>query len=79
MKSFLQNNQEGRDMFENMVEDWKADHAGDEEYTDLVYADSPEYDEELKRWCLLCEDAKCVYALVDDGFGNIEIEYIETK
>lgn len=79
MKEFLKNDQEGRDMFDNMVEDWKADHAGDEEYTDLVYAGSPEYDDELKRWYLPCEDAKCVYALVDAGCGNIEIEYIGTK
>ena len=61
--------------FIGMIKDWQADHAP--EYDDLKIGD-PEINED-GEWEAIAEDSKCVYALTDDGTGNIEINYIGSK
>lgn len=64
---------DNKELFEIMVEEWIFDAEGKPEYEDLEYGDEPEWDEDLKRWHLHCEDQKYAYSLYDEGDGEIGI------
>lgn len=64
---------DNKELFEIMVEEWIFGAEGEPEYEDLQYADEPEWDEDLNRWYLHCEDQKYAYSLYDEGDGEIGI------
>lgn len=61
--------------FEIMIEEWMADHK--DEMSNLKIGDVY-FNEEL-GYVADAEDEKCIYALTDDGTGNIRIDYIGEK
>lgn len=64
-----------KEVFEEMINDWMADHA--EETEGLVIGEL-ELDEN-GNWVARAEDEKTVYSLADDGTGNIICHYDGTK
>jgi hypothetical protein len=60
--------------FLEMIRDWKAD--GTPEYDDLAIEDP--YMENGK-WVAVASDDAQRYLLTDDGRGNIQINYLDTK
>ena len=64
---------DNKELFEEMVQDWIYDAETNPEYEDLEYDDEPEWDEDLNRWYLHCEDQKYAYSLYDEGDGEIRI------
>jgi hypothetical protein len=63
-----------RQDFESMVEDWIADHAAcGELVVDEIRLD------DTGKYIALVHDDNCTYQLNDDGTGNIEINYLNTK
>lgn len=79
----LQNTVEDRELFKQMVCEWKYDHEEDErdeEEGELVFEDEVEwYDDSYFEyggyWALSCHDNKHAYTLQEDGWGNIFIVY----
>lgn len=79
----LQNTVEDRELFKQMVCEWKYDHEEDErdeEEGELVFEDEVEWcdDSYLEYggyWVLSCHDNKHAYTLQEDGWGNIFIVY----
>ena len=77
----LKNTERDRELYEQMVWDWKYDHEDDErdeEEGDLVFEDEVEwyddyYFEYGGYWVLSCHDNKHAYTLQEDGWGNIII------
>lgn len=65
---------EGKDDFEEMVRDWRADHA--EEMSDLEI-DNIEFED--GEWVAYCHDEKNAYSISDDGTGNLAINYIGSR
>jgi len=66
----------GKEDFEEMIRDWRADNAP--EYDDLeIY--KIEFDTEAQTWKGYARDNKTAYELADDGTGNIDINYIGTR
>lgn len=65
----------GKEMFDDMIKDWLTDNA--EEMEDLEI-NKTTWDEERQRWYAWAKDEKCDYLLLDDGRGNIRIEYMDS-
>lgn len=57
-----------------MVNDWIADHA--EEMSNLIIT---EIEMTEKGYEAYAQDKKSVYVLIDDGTGNISINYVGTR
>ena len=71
MTEKLYNNEQGKELFEIMIDNWLIDNSP--EYDDLEI--EPAYwDEEEGGWKAEATDAEGRgYMLIDDGAGNIEI------
>lgn len=64
-----------KDLFEAMVNDWKADH---EENENLEIGEVY-WDDDLESWAADAEDENSTYLLSDDGTGNVRLDYVGTK
>lgn len=62
------------EIFEIMINDWMADHAG--EIEGLIIDDIKQGE---ARWEASAHDEKAAYVLIDDGTGNIQLNYIGTR
>ena len=63
-----------KEIFEMMVNDWMVDHSEDMEALII---------DEIKQgdagWEALAHDENAAYSLIDDGTGNIQLNYIGTR
>ena len=66
----------GKEMFEEMIWDWKADNSPE---MDELEIEEVEIDEDTKKWVAYATDEKMTYSLTDNGQGNIVINYIGTR
>lgn len=73
----MNNSQDNKDNFKNMINDFLADHAAEYE-DDPLKIEEPELDED-GCWICTAEDSKASYVLSDDGYGNIVINYLGSK
>lgn len=64
-----------KDLFEAMVNDWKADH----EESENLEIGEVYWDDDLESWAADAEDEKSTYLLSDDGTGNVRLDYVGTK
>lgn len=63
-----------KDIFEIMLNDWIADHS--EEMECLIIDEIKQGD---AGWEALAHDKNAIYLLIDDGTGNIQLNYIGTR
>lgn len=64
--------------FEIAVDDWTADHKGDDILDGLTF-NPAEYDDDAQQWIALAEDNKCTYILQANIDETIELHYIGTN
>lgn len=64
--------------FEIAVDDWTADHKGDDILDGLTFYPA-EYDDDIQQWIAMVEDNDCTYILLANTDGFIEIHDLGPK